>query len=176
MEPVGGLSTDVKIAGRWGVVSGQNTNTTLNGPEPTPPASLMSFSALQRARDSLNKHGRGAPNGTALRRIVGGAVMERFRQPATGADCVSGESARSGSHHQRGANDGAAGDCSVGNSSAASACCRSIQTPAGRVKVLATASSRLRLLRDAGRRVSFPFAIVSDDSTTRLLPRSSSDR
>ena len=25
--PVGGLSTDVKIAGRWGIVSGQETNT-----------------------------------------------------------------------------------------------------------------------------------------------------
>ena len=31
--PVGGLSTDVKIAGRWGVVSGQETNTRLNEPE-----------------------------------------------------------------------------------------------------------------------------------------------
>jgi len=31
--PVGGLSTDVKIAGRWGIVSGQETNTRLNGPE-----------------------------------------------------------------------------------------------------------------------------------------------
>src|SRR5215216_3028225 len=31
--PVGGLSTDVKIAGRWGIVSGQETNTRLNGQE-----------------------------------------------------------------------------------------------------------------------------------------------
>ncbi|MCA1592159.1 MAG: DUF4214 domain-containing protein [Acidobacteria bacterium] len=31
--PVGGLSTDVKIAGRWGIVSGQETNTKLNGKE-----------------------------------------------------------------------------------------------------------------------------------------------
>ncbi|HJQ68901.1 MAG TPA: beta-propeller fold lactonase family protein [Blastocatellia bacterium] len=31
--PVGGLSTDVKIAGRWGIVSGQETNTRLNQPE-----------------------------------------------------------------------------------------------------------------------------------------------
>ena len=31
--PVGGLSTDVKIAGRWGIVCGQNTNTVLNGRE-----------------------------------------------------------------------------------------------------------------------------------------------
>jgi DNA-binding beta-propeller fold protein YncE len=31
--PVGGLSTDVKIAGRWGIVSGQETNTKLNQPE-----------------------------------------------------------------------------------------------------------------------------------------------
>jgi DNA-binding beta-propeller fold protein YncE len=31
--PVGGLSTDVKIDGRWGIVSGQNTNTVLNGRE-----------------------------------------------------------------------------------------------------------------------------------------------
>ncbi|MGA9994053.1 MAG: Calx-beta domain-containing protein [Pyrinomonadaceae bacterium] len=31
--PVGGLSTDVKIAGRWGIVSGQETNTKLNGRE-----------------------------------------------------------------------------------------------------------------------------------------------
>jgi DNA-binding beta-propeller fold protein YncE len=28
--PVGGLTTDVKIAGRWGIVSGQSTNTLLN--------------------------------------------------------------------------------------------------------------------------------------------------
>ena len=28
--PVGGLSTDVKIAGRWGIVAGQDTNTKLN--------------------------------------------------------------------------------------------------------------------------------------------------
>ena len=28
--PVGGLSTDVKVAGRWGIVSGQETNTRLN--------------------------------------------------------------------------------------------------------------------------------------------------
>ncbi len=31
--PLGGLATDVKIAGRWGIVSGQETNTQLNGPE-----------------------------------------------------------------------------------------------------------------------------------------------
>ncbi len=31
--PVGGLSTDVKIAGRWGIVCGQETNTVLNGKE-----------------------------------------------------------------------------------------------------------------------------------------------
>ena len=31
--PVGGLSTDVKIAGRWGIVSGQETNNRLNEPE-----------------------------------------------------------------------------------------------------------------------------------------------
>jgi DNA-binding beta-propeller fold protein YncE len=31
--PVGGLSTDVKVAGRWGIVSGQSTNTVLNGRE-----------------------------------------------------------------------------------------------------------------------------------------------
>ena len=31
--PVGGLSTDVKIAGRWGIVCGQETNTKLNEPE-----------------------------------------------------------------------------------------------------------------------------------------------
>src|SRR3954447_933946 len=31
--PVGGLSTDVKIAGRWGIVCGQETNTALNGKE-----------------------------------------------------------------------------------------------------------------------------------------------
>src|SRR4029453_3096620 len=68
---------------------------------------------VRRPRDSLNKHGRGAPNGTALRRIVGGAAVERFRQPATGADCVSGESARSGSRHWRGLNKGLAGDLSV---------------------------------------------------------------
>lgn len=31
--PVGGLATDVKIAGRWGIVSGHETNTRLNEPE-----------------------------------------------------------------------------------------------------------------------------------------------
>jgi DNA-binding beta-propeller fold protein YncE/cytochrome c553 len=31
--PVGGLATDVKIAGRWGVVSGHETNSVLNQPE-----------------------------------------------------------------------------------------------------------------------------------------------
>lgn len=31
--PVGGLATDVKIAGRWGIVCGHETNTVLNGPE-----------------------------------------------------------------------------------------------------------------------------------------------
>jgi DNA-binding beta-propeller fold protein YncE len=31
--PVGGLSTDVKVVGRWGIVSGQETNTKLNGRE-----------------------------------------------------------------------------------------------------------------------------------------------
>jgi DNA-binding beta-propeller fold protein YncE len=31
--PVGGLATDVKIAGRWGIVSGQSTNSVLNEPE-----------------------------------------------------------------------------------------------------------------------------------------------
>jgi DNA-binding beta-propeller fold protein YncE len=30
---VGGLATDVKIAGRWGIVSGHGTNTVLNGPD-----------------------------------------------------------------------------------------------------------------------------------------------
>ena len=30
---VGGLATDVKIAGRWGIVSGHATNNALNGPE-----------------------------------------------------------------------------------------------------------------------------------------------
>ena len=31
--PLGGLATDVKIAGRWGIASGQETNTRLNEPE-----------------------------------------------------------------------------------------------------------------------------------------------
>jgi DNA-binding beta-propeller fold protein YncE len=31
--PVGGLATDVKIAGRWGIVAGHETNTVLNQPE-----------------------------------------------------------------------------------------------------------------------------------------------
>ncbi len=31
--PVGGLATDVKFAGRWGIVCGHETNTVLNGPE-----------------------------------------------------------------------------------------------------------------------------------------------
>lgn len=31
--PVGGLTTDVKIAGRWGIVCGQESNTVLNKPE-----------------------------------------------------------------------------------------------------------------------------------------------
>ena len=30
---VGGLATDVKIAGRWGIVAGHETNTVLNGPD-----------------------------------------------------------------------------------------------------------------------------------------------
>jgi hypothetical protein len=31
--PLGGLATDVKISGKWGIVSGQETNTRLNEPE-----------------------------------------------------------------------------------------------------------------------------------------------
>jgi DNA-binding beta-propeller fold protein YncE len=31
--PVGGLATDVKVAGRWGIVSGHSTNSVLNRPE-----------------------------------------------------------------------------------------------------------------------------------------------
>jgi DNA-binding beta-propeller fold protein YncE len=31
--PVGGLATDVKVAGRWGIVSGHDTSNVLNGPE-----------------------------------------------------------------------------------------------------------------------------------------------
>jgi DNA-binding beta-propeller fold protein YncE len=31
--PLGGLATDVKISGKWGIVCGQETNSTLNGPE-----------------------------------------------------------------------------------------------------------------------------------------------
>ncbi len=31
--PVGGLATDVKVAGRWGIVSGHSTNSVLNQPE-----------------------------------------------------------------------------------------------------------------------------------------------
>ena len=31
--PVGGLATDVKVAGHWGIVSGQSTNSVLNEPE-----------------------------------------------------------------------------------------------------------------------------------------------
>lgn len=31
--PLGGLATDVKVAGRWGIASGQETNTKLNQPE-----------------------------------------------------------------------------------------------------------------------------------------------
>lgn len=31
--PLGGLATDVKVAGRWGIASGQETNTRLNEPE-----------------------------------------------------------------------------------------------------------------------------------------------
>src|SRR4051812_28428383 len=34
--PVGGLATDVKISGKWGIVSGQETNTKLNGRETGP--------------------------------------------------------------------------------------------------------------------------------------------
>jgi hypothetical protein len=30
---VGGLATDVKVAGRWGIVSGHETNSALNQPE-----------------------------------------------------------------------------------------------------------------------------------------------
>lgn len=56
--------------------------------------------------------------------------------------------------------DGVAWHCGVRNSSFASACRRSIQTPAGRVTVLATAPCRSQHLRDAGRRASFLFASV----------------
>lgn len=31
--PVGGLATDVKVAGRWGIVSGHDTSNVMNGPE-----------------------------------------------------------------------------------------------------------------------------------------------
>lgn len=34
--PVGGLTTDVKIAGRWGIVAGQSTNSVLNQGVVTP--------------------------------------------------------------------------------------------------------------------------------------------
>ena len=40
----------------------------------------------------------------------------------------------------------------------------------------ATMWFRSQILRDAGRRVSFPFANVSGDSTMLLLPPSSCDR
>ncbi len=36
--PVGGLATDVKVAGRWGIVSGHSTNSVLNQPETGPRA------------------------------------------------------------------------------------------------------------------------------------------
>ena len=63
-----------------------------------------------------------------------GLLSGVLRQPLAGADCVSGESAGSRGGGRRGADDGAAGHCSVRHSSPASACRRSIQTHAGRVK------------------------------------------
>ena len=93
---------------------------------------------IRRAREACDERGGGSANRTARCRIVSRTVMGNLRQPVTGADCLSGESARSGSRHRRGANDGAAGDCSVRHSSAASACRRSIQTLAGRVRQVNT--------------------------------------
>jgi predicted permease len=86
-----------------------------------------------RAHEARHDGGGGAANGAARGRIAGGAAVVHLRQPVIGADRVSSKSARSRSRGRRGANDGAAGRCSVRHSSAASACCRSIQTPAGRV-------------------------------------------
>jgi hypothetical protein len=48
-------------------------------------------------------------------------------------------------YERRGAHDGAAGHCSVRHSSPASACCRSIQTHAGRVRQVNTKTLPLRL-------------------------------
>ncbi|HKG81337.1 MAG TPA: YncE family protein [Pyrinomonadaceae bacterium] len=43
---VGGLSTDVKVAGRWGIVCGQETNTRLNEPESGHGVTTPSHSAI----------------------------------------------------------------------------------------------------------------------------------
>jgi predicted permease len=89
---------------------------------------------LRRTHEARDERGGGTANRAACGRIVGGTAVGRLRQPVTGADCISGESAGSGSRGRRGANDGAARPCSVRHSSPASACCRSIQTHAGRVR------------------------------------------
>ena len=88
----------------------------------------------RRAHEARDERRGWAANRAAWTRIVSGTAVRRVRQPVTRAHCVSGESAGSRGRGRRGANDGAAWRCSVRHSSAASACRRSIQTLAGRVK------------------------------------------
>ena len=63
-----------------------------------------------------------------------GLLSGVFASRLLGADRVSGESAGSRGRGRRSADDGAARHCSVRHSSPASACRRSIQTHAGRVR------------------------------------------
>ena len=58
--PVGGLATDVKIAGRWGIVSGHETNTVLNEPEtghglPTKDANGVGDPQQRRSRSATRR-------------------------------------------------------------------------------------------------------------------------
>jgi hypothetical protein len=71
-----------------------------------------------------------------------GLLLCVFASRLLGANSLSAKSARSRSRRRRGADDGVAGRCSVGNSSHASAWRGSLQTFAGRVKQL----SALRLV------------------------------
>lgn len=93
---------------------------------------------IGREQDTRYERGGGAANGAAWSRIVGGAAVGLLRQRVTGADCVSGESSGSCGRGRRGANNGAAGHCSVRHSSPAGACRRSIQTHEGRMRQVNT--------------------------------------
>jgi hypothetical protein len=89
---------------------------------------------IRVALGARTRHVMSAAVGRPILLLGLGSLVGLLSSIFAGADCVSGESARSGGRDRRGANDGAAGHCSVHNSSPASACRRSLQTFAGRVK------------------------------------------